>query len=114
MSDPFEPPICECFPNEQLVGAHVEPWFADRVIFLVIREMPTGWNKDDKAHFLSMVRFFMEDDPYLFRYCTDQIIRRCLPDDQIQNILSICHDQCHEGYFYGKKTTMKVLQNGFY
>jgi len=32
-SDACESPICDCFPNEQLCRAHVEPSFADIVNF---------------------------------------------------------------------------------
>ena len=68
-SDAFESLICDCFLKEQIFRAYVEPWYVDIMNFLVIREMPKGRNKDDRARFLSMVRFFMSDDPYLFKYC---------------------------------------------
>ena len=54
-SDASEFPICDCSPDEQLVGAYVESWFADIVNYLIIGEMPRGWNKDDRACILSMV-----------------------------------------------------------
>ena len=56
-SDASESPICDRFPDEQLFRAHVEPWFTNIVNYLVRNEMPKGWNKDDKACFLSMVEF---------------------------------------------------------
>ena len=54
------------------------------------------------------------DDPYLFKYCQDQIIRRCVPEWDQLSILSFCHDQACGGYFSSKKTAAKILQCGFY
>ena len=50
----------------------------------------------------------------LFRLCADQIIRRCIPEDKVQSMLSFCHDQACGGHFSGKKIAAKVLQSGFY
>lgn len=106
--------ISECFPDEQLFMVQAEPWYADIVNYLVTRELPAHWNKHDKSRFLSYVKYFIWDDPYLFKYCPDQIIRRCVPDSKIQSVLSFCHDQACGGHFSGKKTAAKVLQSGLY
>ncbi|XP_038975731.1 uncharacterized protein LOC120106749, partial [Phoenix dactylifera] len=45
-------------------------------------ELPSQWNKQDKRKFLTEIKFFFWDDPYLFKYCPDQIIRRCVPNDE--------------------------------
>ena len=55
--DAIEPPISDCFPNEQLFRVQEEPWYADIVNYLVIGDMPQGWNKNDRDHFLFMVQF---------------------------------------------------------
>ncbi|KAI3453560.1 hypothetical protein Pfo_010223, partial [Paulownia fortunei] len=54
------------------------------------------------------------DDPYLFKYCPDQIFRRCVPDNEIGNIVKFCHSEACGGHFSVKKTTAKILQCGFY
>ncbi|XP_062086531.1 uncharacterized protein LOC133792640, partial [Humulus lupulus] len=43
-------------------------------------EIPSHWSKHEKSKFYSEVKNFMWDDPYLFKYCPDQIIRRCIPN----------------------------------
>ncbi|XP_062103761.1 uncharacterized protein LOC133814870, partial [Humulus lupulus] len=43
-------------------------------------EIPSHWSKHDKSKFYSEVKNFIWDDPYLFKYCPDQIIRRCIPN----------------------------------
>ena len=109
-----ESTISECFPDEQLLMVQSEPWYADIVNYLVTGEIPMGWSKHDKDRFFSLVKFFYWDDPYLFKYCADQIFRRCIPDNEIRDVLSFCHDQACGGHFSGKKTAAKVLQCGLY
>jgi len=75
-------PICENFLEEQLFGIQLEPQYADVVNYLVIGEMLREWTKNDTTCFLAKVHFFIWDDLYLFKYCQDQIIRRCVPNDQ--------------------------------
>jgi hypothetical protein len=86
-------PISETFPDEQLmhIAHNPAPWFADIVNYLVTDQMPLHWGKQDKIKFLSKVKDFLWDDPYLFKYCPDQIIRRCIPEIDQNNVISFCH-----------------------
>ncbi|RVW68341.1 putative mitochondrial protein [Vitis vinifera] len=43
----------------------------------------------------------------------NQIIRKCVPEDEQQGILSHCHENACGGHFAYQKTAMKVLQSGF-
>ena len=63
---------------------------------------------------MSQMWFFFWDEPYLFKYCPDQIIRRCLPEDEHQSVLTFCHKLACGGHFGPRKTAEKVLQSGFY
>jgi hypothetical protein len=109
-------PISETFPDEQLMHiAHTpSPWFADIVNDIVIGQMPLHWGRQDKSKFMSMVNYFFWDDPYLLKYCPDQIIRRCIPEPDQSNVISFCHDQACRCHFSAKKTTAKILQCRFY
>jgi hypothetical protein len=49
----------------------------------------------------------------LFKYCADQVIRRCVPESEFHSILSFCHSLACGGHFSAKKTAAKVLQCGF-
>jgi len=60
------------------------------------------------------VKFYVRDDPYLFKYCYVHIVRRYVLDHEIRSDLSFCHDQVCGGHFSGKTTAAKVLQCGFY
>ena len=107
-------PLSESFPDEQLLSVSHFPWFADIVNYLVTGQMPDHWSKQDSSKFLSEVKHFFFDDPYLFKYCPDQIIRRCIPEDDYLSVISFCHDHACGGHFSSKKTAAKVLQCGFY
>ncbi|CAN6454464.1 unnamed protein product [Victoria cruziana] len=116
-SDRVELPISEQFPDESLFGIMSMtklPWYADYCNFLVTKEMPSHWSKNQRDRFLSQVRHFYWDEPYLFRYCADQVFRRCVPEEEFQSILSFCHSKACGGHYSGKKTAAKVLQSGFY
>ncbi|XP_073304611.1 uncharacterized protein [Primulina huaijiensis] len=45
-------------------------------------KMPPQWSSQDKRKFLNEVKNFYWDYPYLFKYCPDQIFRRCIPDNE--------------------------------
>ena len=107
-------PLNESFPDEQLMSVNVVPWFADIVNYLATGQIPEHWTKQDRTKFLSKVKDFFWDDPYLFKYCADQIIRRCVPNNEIQSVISFYHEQACGGHFSAKKTATKILQCGFY
>ncbi|XP_073307370.1 uncharacterized protein [Primulina huaijiensis] len=76
-------PINDNFPDEHLFSVTTTPWFANIVNFLVTGKMPPQWSSQDKRKFLNEVKNFYWDDPYLFKYCPDQIFRRCIPDNEV-------------------------------
>ncbi|RVW73096.1 Retrovirus-related Pol polyprotein from transposon opus [Vitis vinifera] len=47
------------------------------------------------------------------REVPNQIIRKCVPEEEQQGILSHCHENACGGHFASQKTTMRVLQSGF-
>ncbi|XP_050117637.1 uncharacterized protein LOC126595360 [Malus sylvestris] len=107
-------PINESFPDEQLFSIAEIPWYADIVNYLARKFIPADWDKQQRKRFFSKIRHFYWDDPYLFKHCPDQIIRRCVHQSEIQSILTFCHSYACGGHFGAKKTALKVLQSGFY
>ena len=106
--------IHDTFPDEQLFSVSKLPWFADIANYLVTGTYPDYWGQQDKKKFLVEVRKFFWDDPYLFKYFPDQIIRRCVPDNEFMSIINFCHSEACGGHFSAKKTIAKILQSGFY
>ena len=100
-------PINEHFPDELLLGVSTDPWFADIINYLVTENIPTFWSKHDKNKFLHLVKSFYWDDPYLFKHCSDQVIRRCVPNNEFKSTLSFCHNLACGGHFGGRKTAEK-------
>jgi len=54
------------------------------------------------------------EEPYLFKYCSGQIIKRCIPDKEVKSVLDFCHELTCGGHFGPQKTAKKILQSGFY
>ena len=69
------------------MSVEVLPWYADIVNYLVTGQLLEYWTKQDKANFFTEIKNFLWDNPYLFKYCTDQIVRRCVLENEFQNIL---------------------------
>ena len=46
--------------------------------------------------------------------CEDSLIRRCIPQDEVQDVLRRCHSLDVGGHFGALKIASKVLQSGFW
>ena len=110
----YNPPIYDEFPEESLLTVDSTPWFAHIANFLITGELPTEWKAQEKKFFHAKVHSYYWEEPYLFKYCADQIIRKCVPEGEQPGILSHFHDSACGGHFASQKTAMKVLQAGFY
>ncbi|CAH9087933.1 unnamed protein product [Cuscuta epithymum] len=64
--------------------------------------------------FLSDAKYYFWDDPYLFRICADQVVRRCIPESEMSEILYHCHAGPAGGHFSGNRTARRVLECGYY
>ena len=109
-----EMPIWDSFPGEQLYVVTELPWYAHIVNYLVMSAIPEHWTAQDRRKFFVKVRNFYWDDPYLFKYCPDQILRRCIPNNEIHNVIKFCHSEACGGHFSMRKTVAKILHCGFY
>ncbi|KAM2019863.1 hypothetical protein ACFX1T_022614 [Malus domestica] len=108
-------PISETFPDEQLLSVQVSaPWYADLVNYLVTKQVPSTLNKFQRDKLKKDARFYVWDDPYLWKYCSDQVIRRCVHESDFHSILSFCHTYACGGHFGTQRTAFKVLECGFY
>ncbi|WJZ87893.1 hypothetical protein VitviT2T_007241 [Vitis vinifera] len=73
-------PINDDFPEESLMLLEKAPWYAHIANYLVIGEVPSEWNAQDRKHFFAKIHAYYWEEPFLFKYCADQIIRKCIPD----------------------------------
>ncbi|RDY13927.1 putative mitochondrial protein, partial [Mucuna pruriens] len=59
-------------------------------------------------------KYYIWDDPYLWRLCNDQVIRRCILDTEINSVLQFCHAAPGGGHYGSTRTAKKVLDCRFY
>ena len=108
-------PISELFPDEHLFQLKgMFPWYVDIVNYLVTGNLPNFISKSRKAKIKSEAKYYVWDDPYLWKFCSDQIIRRCVPENEHKSILNFCHNYACGGHFGPKRTARKILDSGFY
>ena len=88
--------------------------YADITNYLVASILPADMNKHQLNKFKRDAKFYIWDDPYLWRICSDQIIRRCIPDDEFESVLTFCHTRACGEHFSAKRTARKVLESGLF
>ena len=82
--------------------------------YLISGLLPPELKFQEKKKFLHDVRSYQWDDPYLYKLCSNKVIRRCASEGEIPHILESCHAAAYGGHFSGHRTVAKVLQSGYY
>nr|GEV47243.1 reverse transcriptase domain-containing protein [Tanacetum cinerariifolium] len=108
--------INENFPLETLgkISSGSTSWFADFANFHAGNFIIKGMASQQKKKFFKDVKHYFWDDPYLFRICTDQIIRRCVHGQEAYDILKACHEGPTEGHHGANFTVKKVFDVVFF
>ncbi|GJU13157.1 reverse transcriptase domain-containing protein [Tanacetum coccineum] len=88
--------IADKFPDDHLMVLkskfdNDEPWYADFVNYIVGKE-----------------------EPYAFKLCADNIMRRCVAGSKTLEILAHCHSGPTGGHHSVNVTAKKVYESGFY
>ena len=84
--------IAENFPDEQLFQLSLQsPWYADIVNFLACGIMPPEFSYQQRKKLRTDNRYYIWDDPLLFKRGANLIIRRCVPKGEQSKILKECH-----------------------
>jgi len=104
-------PINDAFPDEHrmVISTEQAPWFVDFVNYLASGILPHGLSSYQKKKFLYDIRSYFREELFLFKLCKDGIYRRCLPKEEVQSVISHCHDSPCGGHASTSKTTAKVL-----
>nr|GFA22015.1 reverse transcriptase domain-containing protein [Tanacetum cinerariifolium] len=92
----FKVEINESFPLETLNlvstrGNQSTLWFADFANYHAGNFIVKGMSSKQKSKFFKDVKHYFWDDPYLFKICDDQVIRRCVSGQEVIDILKACH-----------------------
>ena len=106
---------CDDFPDLLLCAlTSREPWYANIVNYITTGVTPLSMSTFQAQKLKREARYYAWDAPHLWRSYTNQIIRRCVPDDEQGSILSACHTLSCGGHFSGKRTARKILDTGFF
>ena len=90
------------------------PWYADIVNYLACGVVPQEFSYQQKRKLRTDSRYYIWDDPLLFKRGADMIIRKCVPESEQGKILNECHASPYGGHFSGERTAHKILKSGFY
>ncbi|XP_075074692.1 uncharacterized protein LOC142162260 [Nicotiana tabacum] len=101
----------DAFPDEHILALSITfaPWYADIANYLVSDLIPDGLESYQKKKFLRDCWQYYWEEPFLFRVCADNIIRRCVPEEEIMSILKPCHDSPVEGRHGGIERRIRYL-----
>ncbi|GJY16572.1 reverse transcriptase domain-containing protein [Tanacetum coccineum] len=89
-------------------------WFDDLANYHAGNFVVQGMSSLQKKKFFKDVKHYFWDDPYLFKICADQVIRRCVFGQEAHDILMACHDGPTGGHHGANYTAKKVFDAGFY
>nr|GEX96796.1 reverse transcriptase domain-containing protein [Tanacetum cinerariifolium] len=111
--------INESFPIETLSmvtfrGNSNASWFADFVNYHTGNFIVKGMTSQHKNKFFKDVKHYFWDDPFLFKICADQVIRRCMHGKEALDILVACHNRPTGGYHGANLTAKKIFDAGFF
>ncbi|GJT03956.1 reverse transcriptase domain-containing protein [Tanacetum coccineum] len=110
--------INEAFPLETLGSIALKddstPWFADFANYHAGKFIVKGMSSQQKNKFFKDVKHYFWDDPFLFKICADQVIRRCVSGQEAFDILKACHIGPTGGHYGANYTAKKIFDSGFY
>nr|GFC53173.1 reverse transcriptase domain-containing protein [Tanacetum cinerariifolium] len=108
--------INEKFPLETLgkISSSSTSGFADFSNFYAGNFTVKRTSSQQKNKLFKDVKHYFWDDPYLFRICVNQIIRRCVHGQEAFDILKACHEGPIEGHHGTNFTAKKVFDTGFF
>eukprot|EP00253_Pinus_taeda_P029793 PITA_29793 len=102
-------------PDESLFSISLlSLWFADIANYLVSAHFPPHLSSKEKSKIMSKSAPFTWIGGNLSKLGPDQILRICVREEEVFDILLTCHDGPCGGYFAAKGTAFKILQEGYY
>ncbi|GKD46019.1 putative nucleotidyltransferase, ribonuclease H, partial [Tanacetum coccineum] len=111
--------IADKFSDEHLMALksksnNNEPWYADFVNYIVGKVVPPNWTFKKRKRFFSQVKTYFSEEPYAFKLCADNIMRRCLAGSETLEIMAHCHSGPTGGHHSANVTAKKVYKSEFY
>eukprot|EP00253_Pinus_taeda_P030428 PITA_30428 len=103
------------FPNEYLFAVTTKtPWYADIANYLVIGKLPPHLFPSERRKIIQESSKYSRISNELFKTGPHLVIRRCVREDEMPDILKAFHDEPCGEHFADKRTTYKILSLGYY
>ncbi|GJV97876.1 reverse transcriptase domain-containing protein [Tanacetum coccineum] len=103
------------FPGETLMEINTKNNLGSRLPQTTLRNIiPKGMTYQQKNKLFSDLKHYFWEEPYLFKVCSDGMIRRCISGPETRIILDQCHHGPTGGHYGPNITAKKVLDSGFY
>ena len=102
-------------PYEHLFAISVlSPWFVDIVNYFVFTQFSPHLSSKEKSKIMRKSSPFTWIGGDLFKLGPNQVLRRCVREEEVFDILLTCQDGPCRGHFEAKRTAFKILQVGYY
>jgi hypothetical protein len=109
---PHELPINDAMRDDMLYRiARSDPWYVDIVNFMVAGYVRPG---ADKTKLIYENHHHLWDEPYLFRVCSDGLLKRCVPVEEGMKIIEKCHSSPYGGHYGAFRAHAKIWQSRFF
>lgn len=90
------------------------PWYVDIVNFMVSGIFPPKSSTQQKKKPAHEVRFYVWDEPYLFKQGSERMVQRCEQKIENRQVLEMCYASPYGGHHGAKRTTHKIPQSSFF
>ena len=108
-------PVEDKFPDEYLFAVTTKtPWYADIANYLVTGKLPPHLFPNEKRKIIQESSKYSWISNELFKTGLDCVIRRCVREHEMPDILKACHDEPCGGHFADKRMAYKILSLGYY
>jgi len=108
-------PVEDKFTDEYLFEITTQtPWFVDIANYLVTGKLPSHLFPREKRKIIQESARYSWIANKLYKTGPDLMIRRCVREDKMPEILKACHDEPFGGHSTDKRTTHKILSLGYY
>jgi len=74
------------------------------VNYLVVEVLPSHTSKHQLDKLKADAKYYVWEEPYLWKFCSNGVIRRCVPDREILFILKGSQDIVIDGHFGPTRT----------
>ena len=87
------------------------PWHANIINYLVTGKLPSHFSYNQKCKLKSESKHYVWESPYLWKIGIDQVVRRCVAENEHESILSFFLERAYGGHFDHKRIARNILDS---